>query len=385
MDDKTRYSQAQNPTNFTVQILTNLTCNLNCTYCYEVKTGKINTIENITPFIDYMFEENKDKDYCILDFIGGESFLVVDLLDEVVEYVRKKNKKFIISTCTNGTLFLQPKVQKFITKNKDIIAIGISIDGKKESHDKYRVYHDGTGTYDDIIKGLDFIFKAVPRFRLSVKSTYTKETFAANYYENMIHIINLGFTEIAGNITFEEPISLEFGFIVAKQFMRLADYILENDLIERVKLVHFYHDADFIRNYNKRLFGNLEDHDEKRNYCGSCNPMRCIGFDNKIYGCNRFLTMDKPNMELGVFENGVFNLYNEKLKNEVIEQYKIKPQECIDCKLVKECSSCVAAPYETDDVKAYIDEKRSCGWTYGLSLARFYLCSKLYMKEHKDK
>jgi len=94
MDDKTRYSQAQNPTNFTVQILTNLTCNLNCTYCYEVKTGKINTIENITPFIDYMFEENKDN------VLGAkekdvENILVIDTSGTMEDFEKYNTAVFI--------------------------------------------------------------------------------------------------------------------------------------------------------------------------------------------------------------------------------------------------------------------------------------------------
>jgi sulfatase maturation enzyme AslB (radical SAM superfamily) len=363
---------------FSIQVLTNLSCNLACDYCYEKKYNRVNDADTVKRFMNYMFDKHAEKSVCELEFIGGESFLCVDLLDELTDYARTFGKKMFVSLTTNGTLLGKKTVRDYIEKNKDVLRIGVSIDGVQELHDTYRKHKNGKGSYSDIVPHIDFLFKALGRDQVGVKATFTKETFQKYYYRSILHLIGLGFKDISGNIMYEENVDAVFGLTVAREFMRLADYFLESDLYKTVKLRQLNPDVDFIRQYNSRLFKMKSD---ERNYCGSCNEMTCIGFDGLAYGCNRFCTMGKEDMHIGKMEGDRFVPVNSQLKAEVMYQYKRRPQECQECVLNMECPACVAIPYEYGNPQEFVDSKGMCGWTHGVALARFYMCTKLFQKE----
>ena len=92
----------------------------------------------------------------ILDFIGGEPFLEVELIDQIVDYFRLRTmelnhpwaNKFCISICSNGVLYKDPKVQAFLQKNRDILSFNVTVDGTKKLHDSCRIFPDGSPSYD---------------------------------------------------------------------------------------------------------------------------------------------------------------------------------------------------------------------------------------------
>ena len=77
-----------------------------------------------------------------------------------------------------------------------------------------------------------------------------------------------------------------------------------------------------------------------------------------VYGCNRFCTMDKPGMHLGVIKNGEIEITNKPLINEVANFKSTWEGDCKDCILRRECPSCVAATYEVEDKEAYVRENK---------------------------
>ena len=97
----------------------------------------------------------------IIEFIGGEPFLCVDLIDQICTYFYDKAielmhpwaTKFCISICSNGVLYFEPKVQKFLNKWRHNLSFSITIDGNKALHDACRVFPDGTGSYDVAVAG----------------------------------------------------------------------------------------------------------------------------------------------------------------------------------------------------------------------------------------
>ena len=128
-----------------IQILTNLDCNLDCDYCYEHKhEGLVNNIEDIKEYLDFEFSKltNEDKKDLVIEPIGGESLYHIELLEDIIEYINSikdkyKIKSIIYSISSNGTLIgTSKRVQDFIKKYRNILNIGISIDGLKDIHDK---------------------------------------------------------------------------------------------------------------------------------------------------------------------------------------------------------------------------------------------------------
>ena len=102
-----------------------------------------------------MYDTKKSKSV-IIEFIGGEPFLEVDLIEEIYTYFIKQCIEYnhpwatshMISICSNGVLYFDPKVQAFIKRHLHELSFSISIDGNKQLHDSCRVFPDGRGSYD---------------------------------------------------------------------------------------------------------------------------------------------------------------------------------------------------------------------------------------------
>ena len=364
----------------TIQILTNLSCNLDCTYCYEHKDNIVNDLDRIKTYMYIKFKTlPSEQDHVIIDLIGGESFLYPELCESIFEYafeLAKKFKKCVwLSTTTNGTTLKNPKVRDLIVKYKARFSVGVSIDGVKENHDKYRIYKNGKGSYDDAVEYLPWLFETLGKGQVGVKATFTLESFKKYYVDSMLNLYSLGFTDLIGNIVYEEIVPKSEAHNIFNCFKQVIDFTFDNNLEDSVKIFQLG-DNDFIRNYSiitKPL--------EEDSWCGSCTHMSCIGMDGKLYGCNRFCTMDRPNMELGTFDKEKITITNPGLYEDVKSYKSLWPEECQVCALRTECPTCPAASFETEDRQKYIDEKRMCGWTHAITMARFYLRSKLIERD----
>ena len=243
-------------------------------------------------------------------------------------------------------------------------------------------------SYDDVIANLKWLREVLPSEMIGVKATYRVDEIET-LGDDVINLFNLGFPKVGANIVYEDNIDFDAGLIVARELIKVADYIIDNNL----ENTHEYfqlttQDIDHIRHYNSALKRNLESSNRvepDKNYCGSCKYMRCLGFDNLIYGCARFCTMNKPNMEIGHLEDDRIVITNQKLIDEVINQYKHTEQDCLDCSIRESCPRCSAVPYETGiSLDAKDASKGHCGWTHAAAVARFYMCLKLYRKEHPE-
>lgn len=361
------------------QILTNLSCNLDCSYCYEKKSKKMNKFEDVKVFLDYVFNRDKNKyDYVMIDYIGGETFLSINLLNQVNEYVLEnmgkygfKGAKFAIST--NGTLLKNDKVKEYLLKYKEGIYLGISIDGTKRAHDKFRIYRkDKSGSYDDAVSGLRWALDNLNPKQINVKATFTSQTLS-DYEAGVKSIFAMGAKRVHANFIFEESWDLKASENMALIFMRLMDYFYKTGLYKEVEFGHFFKEGKLFKSLNplSLIKPTLPD----TNNCGSCKEMVCLGFDKKVYGCNRFASMNKPNKEIGYFtSSGEFMPLNTEFKNEVLNQYKLLAKECKECVIYKNCASCVAIAYESNQgVKDYLAKRSHCGLTHAKVIAIEYL------------
>ena len=111
-----------------------------------------------------------------------------------------------------------------------------------------------------------------------------------------------------------------------------------------------------------------------KNHCGSCTHMKCLGFDNLVYGCNRFCTMKNP-ISVGAVKDDRINITNTKLIEEVAEQYKEWHGDCKTCALASQCPSCSATAYEVG--KESLKQKLQCGFTTAMVAARVYFSRRL--------
>ena len=181
-------------------------CQLACKYCYLV--GK-NTKERMTwdvakEAIDYILDREDEfrEESVIWDFIGGEPFLEIDLIDRICDYLKiemyRRNhhwfNSYRFSFSTNGINYHEEKVQKFIEKNLSHLSIGITIDGTELKHDLNRVYkHSEKGSYKDVARNIPLWLSQFPGAATKVTISSPDIPYIK---ESVLHLYSLGIKEV---------------------------------------------------------------------------------------------------------------------------------------------------------------------------------------------
>ena len=230
-------------------------CPLRCSYCYQVNKGQHRMpLEVAKKFIDMLLENDSNTqqyidtsccDAIIIEFIGGEPLLEIELIEQIMEYfmlrVIETNHKWqynwYISISSNGVLYFNPEVQKFINKWKQHLSFSVSVDGNKQLHDACRVFPDGSGSYDKAIAAVHHYRDILGQY-MGSKMTLAPANIKYTY-EAIKSLIEDGYTEINANCVFEEGWTTEDATTLYYQLKDLANYILDNDLEEKVYISLF--------------------------------------------------------------------------------------------------------------------------------------------------
>ncbi|QQO90657.1 hypothetical protein pEaSNUABM42_00173 [Erwinia phage pEa_SNUABM_42] len=393
----TSQTRKQRPT-LTYQVVTNLSCNLDCSYCYERKYPRNNKVDDAVDFIHACFDRDRhiEDAEIIIDIIGGEPFMQPKILKAVFETAEelaaRDNRQYVFSISTNGTLFDRPISKEIIERWKDRLSIGVSIDGLPEVHDRYRIFTTSReGSYEQAMRGYQYL-KSVGIAELGIKATFTGETLP-RYGESMIHLIKeTGGGTISGNVTYEDILTRDMSLGIANQMMDVIDYWVDNGYHKSPRniLTHIIPDGlDFMATWDPDWRQKLLDDeatrlhpDRVRPYCGTLTHMTCLGFDRKIYGCNRFMsTVTTRSAVAELRGREIVNIDGHKLLNEIQTQYTNYPSTCLGCPMKHSCGSCAAASYENGDGelearKEYHAERRQCGWTTAKLLVSEYWYQK---------
>lgn len=354
-------------------------CNLRCKYCYM--TGKNNankmSFEVAQRAIDY-FVDNKeqffDSDYIVLDFIGGEPLLEIELIDRIIDYFKvttytKRSQwfgKYRINIGTNGILYSSQKVQEFIFKNKNMISVGITIDGTKEKHDMQRVYPDGSGSYEDVVKSHLLSLKQMIGSGTKVTFSHTDLPLLK---DSIIHLWSLGLNDIPANVVFEDVWKDGDHIIFEKQLTELADYIINHNLWGKCNVTFFTENIGFHR----------EESDLLQSSCGT-GRMFCIDAGGDIYSCVRFMKYslnNKPAIKYGNIYEGIDKDKMRPFK--VLYEKYMDDNECIECPVNSECRYCPGYNYDMSkkDTVFYRD-KAICKMHKARVRANNYYWGRLY-------
>lgn len=323
-------------------------CNLRCKYCYMTSKNSFKKLnfEVAKKAVDYILNARDiySLDSVVWDFIGGEPLLEIDLMDKICDYIKKRMYElnhpwfndYMISFATNGILYHTKKVQDFIKKNRLHLSIGISIDGNKIKHNMQRVYADGRGSYDDVVKNVPLWLKQFGQ------SAYTKSTFAHDdlmyLKDSVIHLWNIGVKKVVANVVFEDVWKPHDADVFEQQLKSLADYIIENDI---------WRDNDYTLRFFDPSIGFPLREDQKDQFgCGS-GKMVAVDCEGKLYPCIRFLDFslnNQPAFCIGDVFNGISK---DKLKPfSFLTKRTSDPEKCKNCKVASGCMSCVGHDYD---------------------------------------
>lgn len=184
-------------------------CNLNCSYCFASQ-GKYHGDRALMSFevgaraIDFLIENSGTHKNLDIDFFGGEPLMNFDVVKQLVKYGREQeqlhNKNIRYTLTTNG-INLTDDVIDFC--NEEMHNVVLSLDGRKEVNDRFRVDCNGCGSYD----------KIVPKFQRFVekrgdKSYYVRGTYThynTDFLKDILHMADLGFKELSMEPVVTDP------------------------------------------------------------------------------------------------------------------------------------------------------------------------------------
>ena len=325
-------------------------CQLACKYCYLVgKNSKERMSFDVAKSaIDYILDHEDDfpEQSVIWDFIGGEPFLEIDLIDKIVDYLKiemyKKNhhwfNSYRLSFSTNGLNYHTNKVQKFIEKNKNHLSIGITIDGTQQKHDLNRVYKSDNsieerGSYEDVIRNIPLWIKQFPQ--AGTKVTISSDDIPY-IKESVIHLFSLGIHDVNINCVFENIWKDGDDKQFECQLLELADAIIDGG----------WYEDNACSFFSEQIGKPLDPKINNQNWCGA-GMMLAIDAAGNFYPCTRFaaysLRSKKP-IIIGNVRDGINkNLLRPFL---TLDRTTQSPQQCIDCEVASGCAWCQGENYD---------------------------------------
>lgn len=365
-------------------------CNLACTYCYQInKSVRRMKFEDAKLFIDKLlsgedgFSEYvsvKNSPGIVIEFIGGEPFLEVDLIDQIVDYFRLRTielnhpwaDRFCISICSNGVLYTDPKVQRFLQKNKDCISFSVTLDGNKELHDACRVFPDGRGSYDLAEYATqDWMNRG---YYMGSKITISPDNLPY-IYDALMHIVGLGYTEINANCVYEAEWTDEQAGQLYRLMKKFADFMLSD---KKYKLL----DCSL---YQSTL-GHPKEETDLQNWCGGTGSMLSMDPDGWLFPCIRYmessLGASRAPMRIGNVHTGLATCQKDKdcvACLNAIDRRTQSTDECFYCPIAEGCSWCSAWNYQKYGTADHRDTN-ICKTHRGRVLANVYYWNQYYKK-----
>ena len=370
-------------------------CNLCCTYCYQINKGKrIMSFETAKKFIDILVEDSYKEDAfvslkttpgIVIEFIGGEPLLEIDLIEEIYDYFRWKlisenhpwAYNHIISMISNGVEYFNPKTQALLEKHNSHMSFSISLDGCKPLHDMCRVFPDGTGSYDLAEAGCIHYRKTFDE-RMLTKMTIAPENITWTY-DAFKNLVSLGYPVIHANCVYEKGWEPRHGVVLYDQLKKIADYILENDLENNLEFTMFAENSCI-----------PQPETDNQNYCGSTGCMLCCDPDGNIAPCLRFLKSslgeEIGDFTIGHTRSGIGVEEQDKANIEALDTVTRRSQstdECFNCPVGLGCGWCTAYNYQE---LGSIDKRCTyiCDTHKAKSLANVYYWNKVYAKNNEN-
>ena len=300
-------------------------CNLACKYCFA-EEGEYHGRRALMSFevgkkaLDFLIANSGNRVNLEVDFFGGEPLMNWDVVKQLVEYGRSRekecNKKFRFTITTNGVL-LNDEIMDFC--NREMSNVVLSLDGRKEVNDRMRPFRNGSGSYDLI----------VPKFQKFAESRGTKDyfvrgTFTRNnldFSKDVLHFADLGFKKLSIEPVVadpKEPYSIREEDLpkIMEEYDRLAKEFIKREKEGRgFQFFHFMIDLNQGPCVAKRLSG-----------CGSGTEYLAVTPWGDFYPCHQFVGME--DFLLGNVDEGITNT---KVRDEFKLCNVYAREKCRDC------------------------------------------------------
>ena len=316
------------------------TCNLNCSYCFASQ-GKYHGDRAVMSFevgkqaLDFLIAHSGTRRNLEVDFFGGEPLMNFQVVKELVAYARSmeqvKGKNFRFTLTTNGILVDDDVIE---WANQACSNVVLSLDGRKEIHDRFRVDYAGNGSWEKIVPKFQKFVEARGGREYYMRGTFTHAN--PDFLKDIQTMLDLGFHELS-----MEPVVCAEGDpsalteedlpIVMEQYEKLAELMLQKD--REGKPFTFYHymiDLSGGPCIYKRISG-----------CGSGTEYMAVTPWGDLYPCHQFVGEER--FKLGNIWDGVTNT---EIQSEFAACNVYAHPECRDCWARLYCSGgCAANAY----------------------------------------
>ncbi len=365
----------------TITFIVTKDCQLACKYCYLVgKNSKERmSLDIAKKAIDYILshEDDMPEESVVFDFIGGEPFLEIELIDKVCDYIKTEMfrlnhhwfNSFRFSFSTNGINYHEKKIQDFINKNRNHLSIGITIDGTQMKHDLNRIYKvSSKGSYQDVVKNIPLWLQQFPNAATKVTISSPDIPYIS---ESVIHLYSLGIHEVNINCVFEDVWKEGDDKAYESELLKLADIIIDNDYYK-----------DYACSFFSETIGKpLDKVKENQNWCGA-GKMLVIDAAGKFYPCTRFAQYslrDKKECVIGDIEKGID--YNKLRPFLSLDRCTQSTNECVDCEVAGGCAWCQGENYDAADTDTFFQRATAICKMHKVRVrANNYFWNKLYRK-----
>lgn len=319
------------------------TCNLNCSYCFAAQ-GNFHGERGLMSFevgkraIDFLIENSGFHKNLDIDFFGGEPLMNWEVVKELVKYGRSIEKdagKNIRFTLTTNGIGITDEVIDFC--NEEMHNVVLSLDGRKEVNDKFRVDLAGNGSYDRIVPKFQHFVE-----RRGNKSYYMRGTFThfnTDFVTDILHMADLGFKELSMEPVVTSPDSPSFLTeedlpILMEQYEKLArEMIKRNSEGNGFTFYHYMLDLTCGPCIYKRISG-----------CGAGTEYLAVTPWGDLYPCHQFVGDDKYKM--GDIYNGITANQGIPLRDEFAKCNAYTREDCKNCWAKLYCSGgCAANAY----------------------------------------
>ena len=319
-------------------------CNLKCSYCYYLDKAEIYggreprmSEQMLEHFVKEYIQANDVRDV-FFNWHGGEPLLAgIDFYRKAVSFQQKysEGKKIHNTLQTNATL-ITPEWARFFRDNGFLI--GVSLDGPKEVHDRYRGGKGGASVFDRVIRGIMELYRAGVQYNVMATVNKQSEGRALEIYQ---------FLKSAGTrfIQFMPVVEhVKDGLIVSPdtEGSRLAPWSVSAEGFGRFLCDIFDH---WVRNDVGKVFVNQFDA-ALACWCGvqpglcamaeTCGGNSVIEHNGDLYPCDHFVYED---YRIGnVLETDLRTLMNSSRQVRFgISKRNGLPQKCLRCRWFFAC------------------------------------------------
>lgn len=294
-------------------------CNLNCKYCFIDKQTNYMSLDIAIQAVEYGYQ-NKEKEYLLLIFFGGEPLLCYDtIIFPLVNYIKNKQYKINFSITTNGTLLTKEKIDFFRQNN---IKILFSFDGNKKTQDYNR-----SNSFDIVIKNIPYLLEQYPN--TICRSTVYLDTLS-NLYEDYLFLNQCGFK------------FLYCGFDVTSKNWQNKDFILLEEQLQKIKNNPTNLTVLNFRNFNEKELPSIPLKKLKMYPCDRCGLgtiSQAVNYEGKIFACHHINTTINNIFYIGDIYSGIDPIKHQKLLNLFLNSLEntIESDVCKECNMTKFC------------------------------------------------